>query len=160
MNLIDIGILKRIKVFNKNRFIYLHSSPLAWAYFSLDERYNISDRDLSRSELGRLIDEILPKIMENIIRTSIAERTGSIEFVDHNPHDEIDGILVKFKKPVAVMEVKWKKKINKDEADRIRKKLLSYDVKRRFLIVPDRTMITIKGVKVLEPADILDIELR
>ncbi|MGA1822954.1 MAG: AAA family ATPase, partial [Thermoplasmatota archaeon] len=160
LNLLDIGILKRTQVFNRNRYVYNHTSPMAWAFYSLDERYNISDRDLSSIELGRLLEEILPRIMETVIRTSISERTGTIDFVDHSPHDEIDGFFVRFRKPVAVMEVKWKVKIGRREASRIREKLMSHDADRRILIVPDRKMIEIEGVEVLEPSDILDLEIQ
>ncbi len=158
LNLMDIGILKRVQVYNKNKFIYRHCSPLTWAFFSLDERYNISERNLSRNELKMLVEELLPHIMEDCLRNSISERTGTTEFVDHSPQNEIDGIFVRFKKPVAVMEVKWKKKIGTDEVSKVREKLLSYDVKKRILIVPDKNMIMIEGIEVMEPSDILDLK--
>ncbi len=159
-NLIDIGILNRVQVWKRKKYIYRHTSPLVWAFYSLDERYNISDRDLSRKELRVLIDELIPHIMEDVLRKAISERTGTVEFVDHSPQDEIDGIFVKFKKPVAVMEVKWKDRIRKDEALRIKEKLMSHGVNRRILVVPDRKMIKIDGVEVLEPSDILGLEFK
>ncbi len=158
-NLIDLGILNRVKVWNKKRFIYRHTSPLVWGFYSLDERYNISDRDLSGEDLRPLVEELIPHIMEEILRKAISERTGRIELVDHSPQGEIDGIFVKFNKVVAVIEVKWKSRIRKDEAIRIKEKLMAHEVDRRILVVPDRKMIKIEGIEVLEPSDILDLEL-
>ncbi len=157
-NLIDLGILNRVKIWNKKRYVYRHISPLVWGFYSLDERYNISDRDLSGEDLRPLVEELIPHIMEEVLRKAISERTGTIEFIDHSPQGEIDGIFVRFNKMVAVIEVKWKNRIRKDEAIRIKEKLYSHDVDRRILIVPDRKMIKIEGIEVLEPSDILDIE--
>ncbi len=158
-NLLDIGMLERVKVYGKNRFIYRLDSPLVRAFYNLDERYNITDRDLTRKELGGLLDQVIPRIMEETIRGAIAEATGTRATVDHDPDGEVDGILLRFKKPVAVIEVKWKKKISKSELERVREKLFSHNVEKRILVVPDSSMVNIDGIDVIEPGDIPELDL-
>ena len=157
VNLMDLGILKRTKVWSKKRYVYEHVSPLFKVFFALDERYNISDRDLSRKQLRTLIDEMIPHVMEEILRKAVSEATGTISLVDQSPDDEIDGIFLKFKKPVIAMEVKWKDRIRGNEAEKIKERLMAHDVERRILVVPDKKIVTIKGVEILEPVDILDM---
>ena len=156
-NLMNMGLITRIKVWNRKKFIYKHNSPLVKAFYFLDEKYNITEREVSRKEMKDLTSKLIPHIMEDILRHSLADITGCQEQIDHSSSDEVDGILVRFKKPWAVIEVKWRDRLKKKEMERIREKLLSYDVERRFLIVPDRTIADIEGIEVLEPMDFMDL---
>jgi len=156
-NLVELGIIARFRMWGMNRFVYRHISPLAWAFYCLDERYNISERELGRNDIRPHIQELIPHIMEEVLRNALAKITGTEACIDHSPDGEVDGILVRHNRPVAVVEVKWKSRIKKQESERIREKLMAHDVGRRILIVPDRDMIDIDGVEVIEPRDILSI---
>lgn len=156
-NLMNIGLIRRIKVWNRKKFIYKLNSPMVKAHYFLDEKYNITEREVPRKEMKDLTSELIPHIMEDLLRNSLAEITGCQEQIDHSSNDEVDGILIRFKRPWAVIEVKWKDRLKKKDIESIKKKLNSYDVERRFLIVPDRTITEIEGVEVIEPNDLLDL---
>jgi len=47
-NLMDIGLIGRINVWNRKKFVYKHNSPLIRAFYYLDEKYNISGFNSSR----------------------------------------------------------------------------------------------------------------
>lgn len=157
-NLKDIGILEKIRIFGNNRYVYKHLSPLVRAFYHLDERYNITDRHLTRKELKKLTIELIPLIMEDVIRDAITEATGTTVNIDHNPDGEVDGIFLRYKKPVAVIEVKWKKKITKAELGRVERKLRSHEVERKILVVPDRSNLQMEGIEIIEPEDIPMLE--
>jgi hypothetical protein len=48
-NLVQVGIIKRIEVFNKKRFIYKLVSPLSRVFYYSDEKYNVAERHRERS---------------------------------------------------------------------------------------------------------------
>ncbi|MEK6868449.1 MAG: ATP-binding protein, partial [Nanoarchaeota archaeon] len=45
-NLISFGIIRRIELFEKKRFMYTHVSPLSRIYYYADEKYNLSERKI------------------------------------------------------------------------------------------------------------------
>lgn len=157
-NLTELGILRRYDLWGKKRNMFKHLSPLIGAFYALDERYGISDRELTRKEAKMLLNEIIPRIMEDVLRDCIADKLGSIPYLDQSSSDEVDGILVRFNRPVAVIEVKWKKRLDASDIAEIQRKFGRFEGVRKILIVPDREMIKIEGVEVIEPRDILEME--
>ena len=107
-NLIGFGIIKRIMVYNKNKFIYKHVSPLVKLFYYADEKYNISERDITKEEVGRIALEIIPKLVEDNIREFLAQKFGLSEAIIETKDYEVDVCLLRFNKPEMVVEVKWK----------------------------------------------------
>lgn len=158
-NLTDIGVLRRYDVWGKKRNVFKHASPLMGAFYALDERYGISDRELTRKEARPLLDEVIPRTMEDVLRDCIADRLGSVPYLDLSAEGEVDGILIRFNRPVALVEVKWKKRLDKKDVSEIERKFTykeeEFKKVRKVLMVPDRDMVELEGIEVMEPMDIL-----
>ncbi len=153
-NLINFGLIKRIRVYGKNKFIYLLISPLATIFYYADEKYNISERRLSHREMERIIDEIIPKIVEDNIRGLLSEKFALEESIFEAKDFDIDVYLLRFKKPEIAVEIKWGEKFKKREIRRIKNNLKRTNAKRVILFVPDKEKIKSEDIEVI---DILDL---
>jgi len=149
-NLIEVGIIRKIAVYRKNRFVYKHASPLALIFYYADEKYNISERTLVESEITHIINEIMPLIVEDNLRMFLSERFGLHEHIVQEKEYEIDGCLLKFKTPEIALEVKWGKHI---DFAHVSENLSKVSAKRKILFVPDKNKIN----KKLPDIDIVDI---
>ena len=134
-NLMEFGIIKRIKVYGKNKLVYKHVSPLSRIYYYADEKYNISERKISINEMERIINEILPRIIEDNIREFISEKYGFEEALFEAKDYDVDGCLLKFKKPEIALEVKWGKKI---DIKMVEANLRKIEAKKKLLFVPEK----------------------
>lgn len=153
-NLINFGIIKKIEVYNKNKFIYKIISPLIKLFYYADEKYNISERDITTKEIIMVINEIMPKTVEDIIRGYMAEKLGLKETIIEEKDYDIDGCLLKFKKPEIVLEVKWKNKIENSEIVKIEENLGKINAKRRILFVQDKSLVN-SDLEVIDVEDLL-----
>lgn len=153
-NLMEFGIIKRIKVYGKNKLVYKHVSPLSRIFYYADEKYNISERKPSEKEIERIIDEIMPIIVEDNIREFISEKYGLEEALFEAKDYDVDGCLLKFKKPEIALEVKWGKKINIEE---VKNNLKRINAKKKLLFVPDKRKIKIKdtGIEIIDVLDLI-----
>ena len=149
-NMILFGVIKRIEIFNKKRFVYKLFSPLAKIYYYVDEKYNLTERKVNELELIRIIDELLPRIIEDNVREFIAEKFGLKDSVVESADYDIDGVLLKFKKPEIVLEVKWKK-ISKEDIKKAEETLSRINAEKKILFVQDK-----RGVK--SSLDVWDVE--
>jgi len=152
-NLIEFGIIKRLKVYGKNKLVYKHVSPLSRIFYYADEKYNISERKPSEKELERIIDELMPMLVEDNIRNFISEKYNLEEALFEAKDYDVDGCLLKFKKPEIALEVKWRKNI---DAEKVEKNLKQIKAKKKLLFVPDKREIKIKNADI-EIVDILDL---
>ncbi|OGJ16902.1 hypothetical protein A3K73_00490 [Candidatus Pacearchaeota archaeon RBG_13_36_9] len=153
-NLMDFGIIKKIEVYNKNKFIYKIGSPLINLFYYADEKYNISEREITAKEAENIIDNILPKIVEDVIREFAAKKTGLTESVIEEKDYDIDACLLKFKKPEIVIEVKWKSKIEKEEILKAEANLGKINAKKKILFVQDKKGIN-SSLEVMDVEDLL-----
>ncbi len=152
-NLVEFGIIKRIRVYGRKRFIYKHVSPLVRIFYYADEKYNISERALDEKEMERLVEEMMPKVVEDNVRGLLAERFGLEENVAEARDFDVDGCLLRFRELEVALEVKWRGELGEGEARKIVERLGRLGAKRRILFVPDKRKVTAKGVEVV---DILD----
>ena len=152
-NLANFGIIKKIKVYNKKRFVYKHVSPLVRIFYYADEKYNISEREPLEKEIKEIVDDVLPKIIEDDIREFLARRYGLRESIIESDDYDVDACLLKFKKPEIVAEIKWKKEIKKRDIIKAEKNLSRVESKRKILFTPDKRNLS---SNVLEIVDISD----
>lgn len=140
-NLLSFGIIKRMEIYNKKRFVYKLISPLSKIYYYIDEKYNLSERKISELELSKITDGLMPRIIEDNIREHIAEKYGLKESIIEGADFDIDGYLLKFQKPEIILEVKWKKL---KEADILKSEetLNRIDAPQKVLFVPDKKGIS------------------
>ena len=114
-NLIELGILRRIKDYYRNRWFYFIASPLIELYYYLDEKYNFSEVELEE----KYFRERLGKHVEYFFRDLLAKTLKKRCFIISKPDHEIDIVLADFNKIVLVGEVKWKNRIDRDEIRKI-----------------------------------------
>jgi uncharacterized protein len=148
-NLISFGLIKRIPLFNKKKFVYKHISPLVKIFYYIDEKYNFSERNLTEKEMFLILDEIFPRIVEDSVREEIAKKEGLIENLFEEGDFEIDGVLLKFKKPEIALEVKWGK-IEQKDISKIEEKLGKIICPKNVLFVVDKGSLKFEG-------DVLDV---
>jgi hypothetical protein len=94
---------------------------------------------------------ILP-IVEDVIREFLSETFDLEETVVHAKDFDVDGCLLKFKKPEVVLEVKWGQKVNTKEIFRNLKRV---NAKKYLLFVPDKRKIGVENED-LEIVDMFD----
>ena len=155
-NLVEFGILKKVMVYNKNKFVYKHVSPIARLFYYADEKYNISERKVTEQEIARIIDELLPRIVEDEIREFIANRYGLLETILETADYDIDAYLLKFKKPEIAIEIKWKKTIEKEDIAKAEENLSKVKAKKKLLFVPDKRNLKSEKVDIIDISDLID----
>lgn len=147
----------RIKIYQKKKFVYKLTSPLMRLFYYSDEKYNISERKPSNEELLNIISELMPKIVEDEIREFLADKFGLQECIDRGKDYDIDLILLKFKNPEVVGEVKWKENLKREDIEKTYKNLERIDAKGRILFVPDKKICpNLKGIKVVDVMDFIN----
>ncbi len=154
-NMISFGVLKKIRIHNKNKNRYAHSSPLFHLYYYADEQYNISERNPSREEMRRIADEMLPHLIEDTVREYLAEKEGLKESIIETPEYDVDICLLRFKEPEMVVEVKWKEEIKQSDIKRAEKVLTQIEANERYLFVPDKEQVE---SDILEVMDVTDLQ--
>ncbi len=153
-NLINVDIIKRIELFAKKRFAYKLMSPLARIYYYGDEKYNLSERKASDKELLIIIDELIPRLVEDMVREAIAEKEGLRETIMESADYEIDGCLLKFKTPEIALEVKWGNTAALN-ISAINEQLKKPNARKRILFVPDKKKLDSNELIIMDPTDLL-----
>lgn len=154
-NLQDFGLIRRIRIFNKSKFIYKHNSPLVRIFYYADEKYNVSERQVGENEVGRIVDELLPHLVEDEVRLYASEKLGLEESVVQGADYDVDACLLRFDKPQMSMEVKWKSNVDREDFKKAEKNLDKVDTKKRILFVPDKTGLKAPaGLKVMDVSDL------
>ncbi len=153
-NLTDLGLVRRIKDYYKNRYYYFVISPMIELYYYLDEKYNFSEVNLDE----KYFKEKLTKHVESFFRDLLADLFKKRSFIISKPEQEIDIALADFKKLKVIAEVKWKSHINKQELKKIEEKFEEFDCKK-ILIVPDKKIIKrkLKNIEVWDVNNILKL---
>lgn len=155
-NLTRFGLIKRIEIYNKKRFVYKHVSPLTRMFYYFDEKYNLTERKVSEEELYSLIQEIMPRIVEDQVREFLAEKYGLRESIIETADFEVDGCLLRFNKPEIILEVKWRNQLSPEEISQVEQNLSRFSAKEKILFVPDKKKVT----SVLKVFDVNDLFLR
>ncbi|MFW5946763.1 MAG: AAA family ATPase [Candidatus Natronoplasma sp.] len=153
-NMVDFGVLKKTKMYDKRKNRYAHASHLIDLYYYADEHYNISERNPSRPEMARIVDDVMPHLIEDVVRERLAKKHGLTEAVIETPDHDIDACLLRFKKPAMIGEVKWKDEVTENDITRAEEVLSQYDVERRFLFVPDKEMVSSDTLEVIDVTDL------
>ena len=143
-NLTEFGLIRRIKIYNKKYYVYKHVSPLTYLYYYADEKYNLSEITVNDAVVERIINELMPRIVEDNVRKFLSDKFGLTESIINEKDYDVDACLLRFKKPEVVVEIKWKEKLQKSDIDRVEEILTKTDAKRKMLFVPDRKKVGIK----------------
>ena len=155
-NLVSFGLLKRLKVYNKRRYVYLHTSPLVYLYFYADEKYNLSEVEVHPEVISRIITELYPHIIEGAVRELLAGHFGLTESVFQEKDFDIDAYLLRFKTPEVAVEVKWKGTITSKDVRTAERALSRVEAKRRILFVPDKEAVECESdLEIMDVGDVL-----
>ncbi|MBI4919147.1 hypothetical protein HY837_04400, partial [archaeon] len=131
-------------------------SPLARIFYYADEKYNISERVLTKEEMRRIVDEILPKIIEDNIREFLAKELSLQESICEAKDYDVDACLLRFRKVDTAVEIKWKDKVELSEIKVASKKLDLVKPRRKILFVIDKNKIkNVDGIEVMDISDFL-----
>ena len=150
-NLLRMGLIRRLKVFARNRYQYRVSSPLAATFYYLNEKYGIAERDVRPSEIRGKISELLPLLVEDEVRSSIAAILGMEEQVAESVN--ADGIFFAFEKPRAALEVKWRERV---DISRVEEAMKDIDVQRKILFVPDKKGLKSNSLEIWDVGDLMN----
>ncbi len=153
-NLVEMGVIKRIGVYGKRKYVYKHVSPLTKLYYYADEKYNISERTLTLTEAKRIVNEVMPYLVEDCVREVLANKFGLAESVVEARDFDVDACLLRFKRPEIAVEVKWKRKVTDGEVRKAEENLNRIRVKRRILFVPDKSRIHSETLEVMDVSNL------
>ncbi len=139
--LVEMGILERIKVFNKKRFRYFHKSPLIDLHYYLEGKYSYTEVETQQEFIKKVVNEKLPKHVEQFFRNLLVKIFGLQCNLIEEKNMEIDISLFEFQSPKIVAEVKWKKKVSNKEIKNIEEKLNKFRKCQKILIVPETSVL-------------------
>jgi hypothetical protein len=132
----NIGLLEKIKIHEKNKYYYRHSSPIIDYYYYLDAKYAISEREIQHAQAKKVLETKLPHYVEQFIMNLLSKTLGLWPEKIIEKNYEVDIALVDFKKLKAVIEVKWRKNITNEILKKTEQKLEKYNC-RKILIIPN-----------------------
>ncbi len=157
--LVKIGMLEKIEEFGKEKYRYFNLSPLFDLHFYLDAKYNYTEFEISKEFIKDVINEKLPKHVEQFFRNLLSKIFGMKPVIINYSDLEIDVALVKFQKLKVVGEVKWVKNLDKDELRKAEKKLNKFKDCKRILIVPNKNILPYnpKEIEIWDVKKILEI---
>ena len=154
--LVKIGILEKLEVLNRKKFVYKNISPLFDLHYYLDEKYGYIENTIPKNFIRKVVNEKIPLHIERFFAELLAKHFGLKKVCIEDP--QIDIALVSFKKLDLVAEVKWKDKISNQELKKIEEKLKAFNCKK-ILIVPNKKIIKkeLKGISVWSVKDVLKL---
>jgi hypothetical protein len=133
----NIGLIEKIKIYEKNKYYYRISSPIVDYYYYLDAKYGISEREIQFLQAKKVLEIKMPHYVEQFIMNLLSKIFGLWPEKIIEKEYEIDIALVDFKKLKAVVEVKWRKNITNEVLKEVERKLEKYNC-RKILIVPNK----------------------
>ena len=153
LNLLKFGLMRRVAIFNKKKFVYKIQSPLVRLYFYAQEKLGLSERQVSERELVDLVTTVMPRIVEDNVRELISSTEGLVETIIEDSDFEVDGYLIKHDKPHIALEVKWRNRVR--ELHTIESNLRRIPAESHILFVPDKEVLQSKLIRVVDPDDLL-----
>jgi len=150
-NLVEMGIAEKIRIYGKKRHIYRIESPLLDLFHYLDARYGFYEMELPIDLLREKAKDKLPFYYEDFVVKLFAGILGC-EF-QKTLKPEFDGVLVRGKRLMAVIEVKYGVANRKDLARFLAK---TNGLKCRKILVA-REAKEMDGLEVYTPEKIVDL---
>jgi len=106
-NLVEMGLLEKVKLYGSKKFTYgIPSLPIRMFYY-LDSRYEITEREVSYTEMAPTSEVLLRAGIEDFIADLLTERIGGRKELMRTADREVDVLVTLRNRPVLVGEVKW-----------------------------------------------------
>jgi hypothetical protein len=106
-NMEEMDLVHRIPIYGKNGNLYVLRSPIMEAAFSLDERYDFFQRDLSPDMVRSVLTAMKGRHIERFIGDLFAQLYDGVFEHFYSSDFDIDFIITRSGKAVASGEVKW-----------------------------------------------------
>ncbi|MEW5936268.1 MAG: ATP-binding protein [Candidatus Thermoplasmatota archaeon] len=152
-NMVEFGLIKKIRVHGKKRVVYKHASPLAKLFYYADEKYHISERTPGNAEIARIIDDLMPRLVEDSLRDFLAQRMGLTAVMVEEKDFDVDILMLRFKRPALAIEIKWGA-VTKSDLFKAAQALSRLKEVKAVLFVPDKEKIQVDGMTVWDVSDI------
>jgi len=157
------GLVKKVRVYGRGGGAYKVTSPPMEAYFLLRRRTGFPDVPANLENVLKHAEQILPRLVEGVIREFLAEYHGLQEgiLLKHRRGEviEIDVALGDGKIKVLA-EVKWRESITKKEVEQIEKKMFGFEAEKYYLVVPDGSSVPETSLEVLDVEKIKEMALK
>jgi len=134
-NLVEMNLLKRIKIFRKKAYFYFIDSPIIDLYYCLDLKTGFSELDIPIDMLISKARGKVPFYYENFVVELLAEIYGCE--LEKSFFPEIDGILTRGKQIEAVVEVKMGN-ITTKEVNNFLRKVEDFDCRK--IVIAENTI--------------------
>lgn len=132
-NLEEMELVEGIKLYkSKNKYFYRLRSPIMNIFYYLDDRYDITDREVSFEEIKPTLNRLINLEIQNFLADFFAEKFAGRKEYFLPPSKEIDFIITQRNKPIVVGEVKWKN-ISKEDIENFKRS--SADFFRRKILI-------------------------
>ncbi len=153
-----MGILEKIKIFNRRMYPYYHASPVADLYYYLDAKYGYTEGATPREQLVKTLRERMPHHIEQFMANLLAKTLGLYREKTVEKGWEVDIALTDYQRLRVIAEVKWKISPIAREIQRIEEELSKYRC-QKILIVPNKEIIDyrIKDIDLGDVNTILNI---
>jgi len=134
-NLVEIGLLESIPIANRREKYIKIKSPIIDLYYYLDDKYNIEEeglpsfsevKDTVRTRLGFHVQDFVGRLYSQIMEAKINIYLSS--------DLEIDFILTRRRKILAVAEVKWRSNISRRDLKTFASRTSSIPAKLKLFI--------------------------
>ncbi|MCL4332651.1 MAG: AAA family ATPase [Candidatus Thermoplasmatota archaeon] len=154
-NLRNLGIIRKVTIFNRNKFSYQLISPLLRLFYYADEKYNVSEIDNKGEVIKKVVDSLMPRIVEDNVREAIAFNLGLTETIVNETGYDVDGVFLRFKEPQATLEVKWTSRVSREDILKAEASSARFDVKERLLFLKSKNGVENQtSMKVIDVTDL------
>jgi tRNA U54 and U55 pseudouridine synthase Pus10 len=102
-----MGLLERVRTYGRKRYTYLIPSLPIRMFYYLDSRYDITEREVSFSEIAPTAEGLLRSGIEEFIVDLLTEHVGGRKERLKDSEREVDVLVTVRNKPALVGEVKW-----------------------------------------------------
>ena len=156
INLIEMNLLESTPILNKREKYIKIASPIIDLYYYLNDKYNLEEenmppsseiRDLLKTKLSLYIQDYIAQLLSQIYEAKINYYI--------TPSLEIDFILTKKRKVLAVGEVKWRTKLLLKIIKEFLEKTSKIPAEKRILITKTQPYKKPENIKVYSPTDLV-----
>lgn len=152
-NMEEMDLVNRLPLYKSRNFLYRITSPVIELGFMLDEKYNFFQSEIKTEVLEKELKEQLPRHIEQFTGELMAELLGGTFNFFISSDFDIDIIITRGRKTLAVGEVKWKERVSKKEIGNFKERV-KYFKCRKYLIskrpINDNEIISITPDNILE----------
>ena len=154
-NLVEMDLVRPIKLYGSRRKIYRIKSPIMEAYYYLESKYEVSEREVEYDEVAPAIQALVRQHVEDFVADLAAQHYRGRREYSLSP--EIDFVITRRGRPVAVGKVKWGRYTHRD-LEAFREKVSKLPGLRLF-IARSKEEDVYKDVYVLDAEDLASLRL-